>query len=387
MHSPSASSRRSTGHSTMRAQVFHGPGDLRFERIAVPEPEPGGLVVQVEAALTCGTDVKTLHRGHPVMIPHVPTVFGHELAGVVTAVGQGARGVKEGDRVVAANSAPCGRCRLCAAGRPNLCEDLLFVNGAYGEYIALPPRLAERNVVRIGSGLAASAAAFAEPLACALLGIERGRVEAGMTVAIFGHGPLGCLLAMAAAQRGARAVIVGKGGWRLDQVRRMGLGECLDGPALGDVVGHLRSLTGGRGADVTVDATGRPEVWEQAIDAVGRGGTVLLFGGCVPGSSIRVDTRRAHYEELTLVGAFHHTPTMVRRAVELLESKAIEPEVLVTHRASLGRVKEALARMGRGETMKVLVDPRDEDGTATDPERHGGGGAGDPGAGRTGGGV
>ena len=341
----------------MRAQVFYGPGDLRFEDIPVPEPEPGGLVVRVEAALTCGTDVKTLRRGHPVMIPHVPTVFGHELAGVVTAVGRGAPGVKEGDRIVAANSAPCGRCPLCAANRPNLCEDLLFVNGAYGEYIALPPRLVARNVVGIGPRLAASSAAFAEPLACALLGVERGRVEAGMTVVIWGHGPLGCLLALAAGQRGARVVIVGKAGWRLDRIRELGLGTCVDAPSVPDMVGHLRGLTGGRGPDVTVDATGRPEVWEQAIEGVGRGGTVILFGGCAPGTSVRVDTRRAHYEELTLVGAFHQTPAMIRRAVELLESKAIEPAGLLTHRMGLGQVKEALALMERGETMKVLVDP------------------------------
>ena len=342
----------------MRAQVFYGPGDLRFEDIPVPDPEPGGLVVRVEAALTCGTDVKTLRRGHPVMIPHVPTVFGHELAGVVSKVGRGTRSVKEGDRVVAANSAPCGRCRLCAAGRPNLCEDLLFVNGAYGEHIALPPRLVAHNVVPIGPTLATSTAAFAEPLACALLGVERGRVEAGMTVIIFGHGPLGCLLAMAAGQRGARVVIVGKTGWRLERVKAMGLGECVDWRAVADAGGSLRDLTGGRGADVTVDATGRPEVWERAIDEVGRGGTVVLFGGCAPGSFVRVDTRRAHYEELTLVGAFHHTPAMIRRAVELLESKAIEPGALLTHNMGLAEVKEALALMERGETMKVLVDPR-----------------------------
>ncbi|HKW91494.1 MAG TPA: alcohol dehydrogenase catalytic domain-containing protein [Methylomirabilota bacterium] len=341
----------------MRAQVFHGPGDLRFEEVPAPDPEPGGLVARVDAALTCGTDVKTLRRGHPVMIPHVPTVFGHELAGVVTAVGRGVTGLKEGDRIVAANSAPCGRCRLCAGGRPNLCEDLLFVNGAYGEQIALPRCLVERNVVRIGSGLAASSAAFAEPLACALLGVERGRVEAGMTVAIFGHGPMGCLLAMAAGQRGARVVIVGKAGWRLDRVRGMGLGECIDGPGVGDTATYLRKMTGGRGADVTVDATGRPEVWERAIDGVGRGGTVVLFGGCAPGTTVSVDTRRAHYEELTLVGAFHHTPAMIRRAVELLESKAIEPEALLTHQVGLAEVKEALALMERGETMKALVDP------------------------------
>jgi L-iditol 2-dehydrogenase len=342
----------------MRAQVFHGPGDLRFEEIPLPDPEPGGLVARVDAALTCGTDVKTLRRGHPVMIPRVPTVFGHELAGVVTAVGHQVRGVKEGDRIVAANSAPCGSCRFCAGGRPNLCEDLLFVNGAYGEHIALPPRLVQRNVVPIGPGLPAPIAAFAEPLACALLGVERGGVEPGMTVAVFGHGPLGCLLAMAARQRGARVIIVGKPGWRLEQVRGMGLGDCLDGPAVGDVAADLRGLTGGRGPEVTVDATGRPEVWEQAIDGVGRGGAVVLFGGCAPGTSVRVDTRRAHYEELMLVGAFHHTPAMMRRAVELLESKAIEPGALLSRRVGLGQVREALASMERGETMKVLVDPQ-----------------------------
>jgi L-iditol 2-dehydrogenase len=341
----------------MRAQVFYGPGDLRLEDPPVPEPEPGGVVARVEAALTCGTDVKTLRRGHPVMIPRVPTVFGHELAGVVTALGAGTRGVKEGDRIVAANSAPCGRCRLCGAGRPNLCEDLLFVNGAYGEYIALPPRLVARNVVPIGPTLAAESAAFAEPLACALLGVERGRVEPGMTVVVFGHGPLGCLLAMAARERGAHPVIVGKAGWRLDRVRGLGVGPCVDGLAVRDLPGHLRGLLGGRGADVTIDATGRPEVWEQAIEAVARGGTVVFFGGCAPGTSVRVDTRRAHYEELTLVGAFHHTPAMIRRAVELLESKAVEPDRLLTHRMGLASVKEALALMGRGETMKVLIDP------------------------------
>jgi L-iditol 2-dehydrogenase len=267
-------------------------------------------------------------------------------------------GIREGDRVVAANSAPCGQCRLCLAGRPNLCEDLLFVNGAYGEHIALPARLVARNLVPIGPGLTAASAAFAEPLACALLGIERGRVEPGMTVVIFGHGPLGCLLALAARQRGARVVLVGKAGWRLDHVRAMGLGDCVDARAVEDMGGHLRGLTGGRGADVTVDATGRPEVWEQAIDAVGRGGTVVLFGGCAPGTSVRVDTRRAHYEELTLVGAFHHTPGLIRRAVEMLESRAIDPGPLVTHRMGLAQVKEALAMMERGETMKVLVDPQ-----------------------------
>src|SRR6185503_9370308 len=241
--------------------------------------------------------------------------------------------------------------------RPNLCEDLLFVNGAYGEYLRLPPRLVEKNLVRLGSALPAWRAAFAEPLACAVQGIERGRVEPGMTVAVLGHGPLGCLLALTAAQRKARVLLVGKGGWRLERVRAAGIGETMDTAEAGDLAAALRARTGGRGPDVVVDATGRPEVWEQALDAVGRGGTVVFFGGCAPGTTVRVDTRRAHYEELTLVGAFHHTPDLIRRAVDLLAAGAIDPGPLLTHQMGLARVKEALAMMERGETMKVLVDP------------------------------
>jgi L-iditol 2-dehydrogenase len=336
--------------------VFHGPGDLRYEELPAPTPGPGEVVVRIEAALTCGTDVKTLRRGHPVMIPVVPTVFGHELAGVVSATGAGVRHLREGDRVVAANSAPCGACRFCQGGRPNLCEDLLFVNGAYGESIALPPRLTAVNVVRLGRSTTAARAAFAEPLACALGGIERGRVEPGQTVAVFGHGPLGCLLAMVAASRKCRVLLVGKPGWRLERVRALGIAECLD-PGGGDVVAALRAATGGRGPDVAVDATGRPEVWEQAMHAVGRGGCVVFFGGCAPGTRVTLDTRRAHYEELTLVGAFHHTPELVRRAVELLESVAVAPEGLLTHRMELERVKEALDLMAQGEALKVLITP------------------------------
>jgi L-iditol 2-dehydrogenase len=290
------------------------------------------------------------------MIPHVPTVFGHEFAGTVSAVGAGVRRVREGDRVVAANSAPCGDCRLCVAGRPNLCEDLLFVNGAYGEFIALPPRLVARNVVPLPRDVPASRAAFAEPLACAILGVQRARIEAGQTVAIFGHGPLGCLLAMVAASEKARVIIVGKAGWRLERVRALRLGDCIDATA-GDVRTALHDATAGRGVDVAVDATGRAEVWEEAVASVGRGGTVVFFGGCAPGTTVTLDTRRVHYEELALVGAFHHTPALIRQAVALLESKALVPDGLLTHTMGLTQVPEALGRMERGLALKVLIEP------------------------------
>lgn len=335
--------------------MFYGPGDLRREELPVPVPAPGELVVRIDAALTCGTDVKALRRGHPVMIPKIPTVFGHEFAGTVTAVGPGVGRFREGDRVVAANSAPCGECRSCFAGRPNLCQALLFVNGAYGEFIALPPRLVAKNVVPLGSSLPAARAAFAEPLACALGGIERAHVESGQTVVVFGHGPLGCLLGMVAAARKARVLLVGKAGWRLERVRSLGIAECLDATGTDSIVEEIRAATGGS-AHVVIDATGRPEVWEQAIEATGRGGSVVFFGGCAPGTTIRLDTRRAHYEELTLLGAFHHTPELIRRAVELMESGVLVPDGLITHRMRLEAVHEALELMARGDALKVLIE-------------------------------
>jgi L-iditol 2-dehydrogenase len=203
----------------------------------------------------------------------------------------------------------------------------------------------------------AARAAFAEPLACAMLGIERARVEPGHTVAVFGHGPLGCLLGLVAAARKCRVILVGKAGWRLDRVRALGIGECVDATAVADVVAELRALTDGRGPDVTIDATGRPEAWERAIAAVSRGGSVVFFGGCAPGTSVQVDTRRAHYEELTLVGAFHHTPELIRQDVEALESGAVTPDGLVTHRMRLDGVHAALDLMQKGDALKVLIEP------------------------------
>jgi L-iditol 2-dehydrogenase len=340
----------------LRAQVFHGPGDLRFEEVSVPEPGPGEVLLRIEAALTCGTDVKTLRRGHPVMIPKVPTVFGHELAGTIVATGPGVTGVRPGQRAVAANSAPCGECPPCRRDQANLCDDLLFVNGAYGEYIALPPRLVARNLVPVGADVPAARVAFAEPVACCLHAMDFAGIRPGEPVAIFGHGPLGLLLGMLARQAGARVILAGKGGPRLAVAGRLGFAACLDVAGEADPVGLVRGAAGG-GVRCAIDATGRPEAWEQAIGAVDKGGTVVFFGGCAPGTSIRLDTRRVHYEELRLVGVFHHTPALIRRAVTMLAEGALDPTPLVTDTMALGEVPEALARMSRGEVLKVLIDP------------------------------
>jgi L-iditol 2-dehydrogenase len=340
----------------VKAQVYYGPGDLRFEDTPVPEPGPGEVVLRIEAALTCGTDVKTLRRGHPVMIPRVPTVFGHEFAGTVAAVGPGVGSVRPGDRAVAANSAPCGTCAACRRGRPNLCDDLLFVNGAYAEYIALPPRLVTENLVTVSPTADAARVAFAEPVACCLRAMDAAEARAGDTVVVLGHGPLGLLLGLLARAGGSRVILAGKTGPRLERARGLGFAACVDVARVSDAVLAVREVAGG---DVrcVIEATGRPEAWEQAMAIAGKGGTVVFFGGCAPGTSVRLDTRRVHYEELRLLGVFHHTPELIRRAVALLADGTLDPAPLVTHEMGLSDVPRALDLMSRGEALKVLIRP------------------------------
>jgi L-iditol 2-dehydrogenase len=340
----------------VKAQVFYGPGDLRFEDAPVPEPGPGEVVLRIEAALTCGTDVKTLRRGHPVMIPRLPTIFGHEFAGTIAAVGAGVSGIRPGERAVAANSAPCGGCPACRRGQANLCDDLLFVNGAYAEYIVLPPRLVSRNLVKVRPAADPARVAFAEPVACCLHAIDAAAAGKGETVVVLGHGPLGLLLGLLAKAGGCRVILAGKTGPRLDRARRMGFAACVDVAEAGDPVAAVRKAADD---DVrcVIEATGRPEAWEQAMAMAGKGASVVFFGGCAPGTSVRLDTRRVHYDELRLLGVFHHTPALIRRAVAMLADGTLDPTPLVTHEMELAEVPRALGLMSRGDALKVLIRP------------------------------
>ncbi len=342
----------------MKAVVFHRPGEIRFEEVATPTPATGEVLVRIGAALTCGTDLKTYRRGHPVMIKKTPALFGHEWAGTVEAIGDGVGHVRVEDRVVAANSAPCHRCFPCHIGRVNLCEDLELLNGAYAEYIRVPPRIVEQNLLAIPAHLSFAEAALAEPLACALYGIERSGVQLGQTLCIFGAGPMGLLLTQLAKRQGVRVLVVGKREFRLRKAAEAGADEVLDAARVENVLAEVRRLSpGGRGADVTIEATGRPEVWEQAVEVTRKAGTVVLFGGCEPGTTFQVDTRRMHYEELTLLGVFHHTPRHIREALTLLDQRLVNGNLLLTHRMALPSLPEAFELLARGEAIKVVLKP------------------------------
>lgn len=342
----------------MKAFVFYAPGDIRYEEVEQPRPGPGEVLVRVGAALTCGTDLKTYRRGHPLIIRSAPTVFGHEFAGTVVETGPGVEGIAVGQRVVAANSAPCGACADCAEGRPNLCEALVFLNGAYAEYVVVPAPIVRHNFLPIPDHLDFRVAALVEPLACVLHGLARSEIVPGATVAVFGAGAIGSLMATLATERGAEVVVVDPFAVRLVRVRRLGVAHTVDSREEADVVGAVRRIGhGGRGVDVAIEAAGRPELWEQAVAVVRRGGLVNFFGGCAPGTSIRLDTRRMHYDELRLIGVFHHTPAFIRQALAHLASGRVDAGAFVTHEMELARLREAFALVSAGQAIKVAITP------------------------------
>jgi len=213
---------------TMLAAMFYAPQDIRLEQRPVPQPGAGEVLLQVAAATTCGTDLKTYLRGHPRLYSHTPAGFGHEVAGIVAAVGTGVTQCAEGDAIVVANSAPCLECFYCQRGRFSLCEDLLLLNGAYAEYLLVPERIVRQNLYHLRPGASFVAAALTEPLACALHGVDVSDLAQGDTVVIVGAGPMGLLLAAVAKLKGARVIITGRGSDRLSLARQFGADVVID---------------------------------------------------------------------------------------------------------------------------------------------------------------
>ncbi|HEX8519315.1 MAG TPA: alcohol dehydrogenase catalytic domain-containing protein [Pseudonocardia sp.] len=345
----------------MRAAILHEPGDLRIEDVDEQEPGPGEILVDVRAAVTCGTDLKSYRRGHPKLFPELPARFGHEFAGVVAAVGDGVERFRPGQRVVAANTAPCYACWACTIGRLSLCENLAFLNGAFAEQVVVPAAIVARNTYALPDALDFAAAAPLEPLACVVHGIAESGIALGDTVVVHGAGPIGLMFVRLATLRGATAIAVDVRAGRLRSAERAGAAETLDLSAIdgrADREAAIRRLTpGGRGADVGVEAAGLPEVWEQTVRTLRPGATAVLFGGPPSGTTFSVDTVAMHYGEYTLTGVFHHTPQYVRTAVDLLASGAVDGSSLITETRPLDALVDSLEDMAEGRGSKYALVP------------------------------
>jgi L-iditol 2-dehydrogenase len=336
------------------AAVLHGREDLRVEEI-VPAPlRTGEVRVRIGAALTCGTDLKVYRRGYHARMLVPPCVFGHELAGTIVESRAESPEFPVGTRVVAANSAPCGACPSCRRGQENLCDDLLFLNGAYAESIVVPARLVRRNLLRIAPETAFADAALTEPLACVVQGIDDLRLAAGESVLVLGSGPIGLMAAVLARHAGCHVAVVGRGAERLAKARAIAAHEAIANEA---AEGIASPLLAGRQFDAVFEAVGKPSVWEASIDWVRKGGRVNLFGGCPAGTTVKFDTTRLHYSNLSLLASFHHTPRTIRRALSLIEAGVVRSADFVDGRATLADLPEVFRAMAAGNrAVKTLVE-------------------------------
>ena len=347
----------------MRAAILYGKEDVRVENVPVPEIEKGELLLKIGAALTCGTDLKVFRRGYHATMIKLPSVFGHECAGTVAAViHEDEPGTREkpqqfevGDRIVAANSAPCGTCHYCKRGQENLCEDLQFLNGAYAEYLRVPARFVKRNTYRIPDRLSFAEAAMVEPLACVIHGIDETAPRRGDVALVIGLGPIGLMFAAILKRRGLTVIGVGRHPSRLELARVLGADEVLESGQEDD---WMKLSKRWPRIDVVIEATGRPEIWEQAIRLVRRGGVVNLFGGCPAGTKISLDTNRMHYDQITLKSSFHHKPSSVRAALEAIAHGVIQSKQFITNQKPLEELPEILKEMLKTKNVvKTCIVP------------------------------
>ena len=345
---------------SMKRVLFYAPGDIRVEEAKIPTPGKGEIVIKNKVTLTCGTDVKTYKRGYRY---EPPFGFGHECSGVVYAIGEGVTKFKVGDRVVAHNSAPCGKCYYCKKGQPSMCEDLIqnqFKNGGYAEYQLIPEPIVEQNTFIIPDDMEYKQAALLEPLACALYGTEMANFDMGDTVCVNGCGPIGLMFVRMCVLRGARVIACDLSDERLATAKKQGAEILIN---INEVEDQAQAVIDAspdkRGVDAAIEATGLPKVWEIAANMVRPGGEVLFFGGPKKGSTVTFDTTKFHYEQLTMKGVFHTTPQVVNGAFELLKMGAIKAEDFVQNEYPIEEVEQAILEHASGKVIKNCIVYKD----------------------------
>ncbi len=340
----------------MLANILVKPGVLELNEIKTPEPSRGEILVSIKASLTCGTDLKAFMRGHQ-LIP-LPAVFGHEFSGIIEKVGKGVKKFSEGMEVMAVHSAPCGKCYFCSKGLHNLCEGIMKMKilGAFAEYILLPEHITRYNMFKKPTNLSFAEAAFLEPLSCVVHSINSVKLSKGDNAVVVGAGAIGLLHLMVLKMMGIKVIVIEQQKERLQKAIKEKANMVID-PNKEDANKKIKAFTKGIGADIAFECTGNPDVWENSIYLVRRGGTVILFGGCKEGTQVTYDAGRIHYDEITLKGVFHYNLEDVKKAYTLLKNGKIKVSGLISGSYPLKDLKKAFQKLMKGEGIKYAIIP------------------------------
>jgi L-iditol 2-dehydrogenase len=351
----------STMVTTQKCAVWLGPEQLILSERSIPKVSPGSLLVKVHSCAICGSDLRIFRDGSPRILP--PRVIGHEIAGEIVEVGSGINSFKAGDRVAIGADVPCGECTHCLSNRPNCCDINYAIGyqfeGGFSEYILLDPLVVKYGPIQIfNRQLSYDAAALAEPLACCINGYERGLMQAGRSVVIFGAGPIGIMLALLAPiYKASTVTIIDPNEERLKRASQFGDVNLIN-PKEIDPVDAVMQLTQGLGADMIFTACPVVETHEQAIAMVAKRGVINFFGGLPKhASSISVNSNFIHYREAYITGSHGSTPLQHKRALQLIEENKVNVSALITHRFSLNNINQALTMALSGAALKVMVNP------------------------------
>ena len=341
-----------------KAVFLNGPKDISVKTVDFPELKDGEILVKIKAATTCGTDLKNYNRGmHPKMYEKIPTELGHEFSGEVYQISKSQTKFKIGDPVIIANSAPCFECFYCQKKEYNLCENLIFINGGYSEFIKLPAQIVNHNTYLKPENLSFELAALVEPFACVLQAIEKTQIQNESVVAIYGTGPMAFLFEQSLrTQKNCTTILIGRNEHRLNLAKKSGTHYTINNTKANPLT-EIKKITNGYGADIAIEAVGNPDLWQETFQLVRKGGKVCLYGGCQKGTSFELDTYRLHYEEITVIGAFHHTPNTIQMAIEQLANQAIESSIFFGKTVNFKTIKEAFENFGKDRPLKYIFYP------------------------------
>ena len=348
----------------MKAAVLEALDNLVLREVPTPDIDDDSALLKVESVAVCGSDLRIMHHGNPRVV--TPAILGHEIAGTVVAAGRNVSRVAVGQRVAIGADVPCGKCRWCRNGFGNNCSINYAVGyqipGGFAEYMKLDRLLLEEGpVTPFSQALGFDRAALAEPLACAINGLELAGLSLGKTVAIIGLGPIGCMMIDLARRMGAVRVICAQRSRLRMEIAREYCADAYIASEDEDVVARCLEETGGEGPDIVMTTCGAVEAHEQAIAMVAHRGVVNLFGGL--GKDARpmsVLSNLIHYKECMVTGSHGCVPRHHEMAVRLLESGAVRVDPLITHRFPLDSVNEAFATAGGRTGMKIVVHPHSD---------------------------
>jgi L-iditol 2-dehydrogenase len=341
----------------MRVAMYYNNRDVRLEEMPKPRIGPGEILVRVMASGICGSDVMEWYR-----IRKAPLVLGHEIAGEIADVGEGVTRYRAGDRVFVSHHIPCNTCHYCLRGHHTACETLHTTNydpGGFAEYVRIPQLNVDRGVFLLPDELSFEDGAFIEPLACVVRGQRVVNLQPGQSVLILGSGISGLLHLLLARSLGAgRIVATDVSEYRLQMARRLGADAVIH--AREDIPDRLRQVNDGKLADHVIVCTGAPAAFDQALKSVDRGGTVLCFATTEPGVDLAVPINEFWRNEIKLMPSYGNSPLDAVTAIELIRSRRVPVEKMVTHRLPLSETGFGFRLVAEGgDSMKVIVKPHE----------------------------